>query len=337
MRRRSFLTGLGLSLAAAAASRAQGRATIVDTHLHPVRSLRRGGSVGGIIPNVLREMDQFGISHAILMPPPYAEQDPKTYGLAELSSAVRGQPRLAFAAGGESLNPLLHGVTADRVSTDTRRRFTAEAEKIAAAGAAAFGEIAIEHFSSGRGGHPYESVPPDHPLMLALADVAARNGLPIEMHMEAVPQDMAFPPNRPKGPNPPTLRANIAGLERLLAHNRQARIVWAHAGWDLSGMRTPALMQGLLQRHANLFMNIKSDRAGDPVTAPLDGGGRLKPAWLALLRAAPGRFCIGTDQFVSDDATDRLQQARRVVDALPPDLATSVASGNARQIYRLRI
>lgn len=337
MRRRSFLTGLGLSVIAPAAPRAQGGTAIVDTHVHPVRSLRRGGSVGGAISNVLREMDQFGVSHAILLPPPYSEHDPKTYGLAELSSAVRGQPRLAFAAGGESLNPMLHGAPADRVSADTLRRFTAEAEKIAAAGAAAFGEIAIEHFSSGRGGHPYESVPPDHPLMLALADVAARHGLPIEMHMEAVPQDMAFPPNRPKGPNPQTLRANIGRFERLLAHNRQARIVWAHAGWDLSGMRTPALMQDLLQRHANLFMNIKSDRAGDPATAPLDGGGRLKPGWLALLRAAPGRFCVGSDQFVSDGGADRLQQARRIVDALPADLATAVASGNARQIYRLRI
>lgn len=337
MRRRSFLTGFGLSLVAPAALRAQASATIFDTHVHPVRSLRRGGSVSGIISTALREMDQLGVSHAILLPPPYAEHDAKTYGLAELSSAVRGQPRLAFAAGGESLNPMLHGVTADRVSADNLRRFTAEAEKIAAAGAAAFGEIAVEHFSSGRGGHPYESIPPDHPLMLALADVAARNGLPIEMHMEAVPQDMAFPANRQRGPNPQTLRANIGGFERLLAHNRQARIVWAHAGWDLSGMRTPALMQGLLQRHANLFMNIKSDRAGDPATAPLDGSGRLKPVWLALLRAAPGRFCIGSDQFISDGGADRMQQARRIVDALPPDLAMAVAGGNARQIYRLRI
>jgi predicted TIM-barrel fold metal-dependent hydrolase len=209
--------------------------------------------------------------------------------VSELSSA-RGQARLAFTAGGESLNPLLHATPADQVSTERLRRFTGEAERIAAAGAAAFGEIALEHFSSGRAQHPYESSPPDHPLLLALADLAARYGMPIEIHMEAVPQDMAFPAVRLKSANPDRLNANILRFERLLAHNPSARFVWAHAGWDLAGMRTPALMQALLSRHANLSMNIKADVSGAPATAPLSANGGLQPAWLAVLRAFPERF-----------------------------------------------
>lgn len=335
MQRRSFLAGVGASAALMTSRTAipQGRVPILDTHLHPIRNIRRSGSVN--VSGVLRTMDQFGVAQAILLPPPFDEQGGRSYGLADLASAVRGEPRLAFMAGGEVLNPLLHGTPPDRATPDTVRRFVAEAEKIAAAGAAAFGEIAVEHFSSGRGQHPYESTAPDHPLLLALADVGARHGVPLEIHMEAVPQDMPFPANRPQGPNPANLRANIPAFERLVAHNRQARIVWAHAGWDLIGTRTPALMQQLLQRHANLYMNIKSDQAGASATAPLGPGGNLKPDWLALLRAAPDRFMIGSDQFITD-GTSRLEHARRIVDALPPDLAAAVANGNARRVYRVR-
>ncbi len=30
--------------------------------------------------------------------------------------------------------------------------------------------------------------PPDHPLFLVLAEVAAKYGIPIDLHMEAVPE-----------------------------------------------------------------------------------------------------------------------------------------------------
>ena len=104
------------------------------------------------------------------------------------------------------------------------RDFRREAEAIVKAGAVGFGEIAAEHFSSGRGNHPYESTRPDHPLLLALADIAAEHDMPIDLHMEAVPQDMPFPGRRAGGANPENLKENISGLERLLAHNRNARI-----------------------------------------------------------------------------------------------------------------
>lgn len=55
-------------------------------------------------------------------------------------------------------------------------------EDIAKAGAIGFGEIAIEHLSSGRGAHPYESVPADHPLLFALVDVASRLSMPVDIH-----------------------------------------------------------------------------------------------------------------------------------------------------------
>jgi predicted TIM-barrel fold metal-dependent hydrolase len=255
--------------------------------------------------------------------------------LSEIRAAVRGSPRLAFAAGGESLNPLLQQTPAERVSAELVRRFVSIAEEIAAAGAASFGELAAEHFSSGRGRHPYESAPPDHPLLLALADLAARRRLPIDLHMEAVLQDMPFPPERPQGANPARLAANIARLERLLDHNPEAHIVWLHAGWDLTGERSVPLMRELLARHSNLMMSIKCDHSGAQATAPFlaDGGG-LRPEWLAMLQAFPERFMIGSDQFLGDDP-ERLLEARSLIDALPPELARRVARENALRVYRL--
>lgn len=129
-------------------------------------------------------------------------------------------------------------------------------------------------------------------------------------------------------------KENISGLERLLAHNRNAVIVWAHAGWDLTGERTVPLMRSLLGKHPNLCMSIKLDEHGSPRTAPFDPDGGLRPGWLALLRDFPDRFMIGSDQFF-DEGTARLALARKLVDALPPELAYLVARENAKRIYRL--
>jgi predicted TIM-barrel fold metal-dependent hydrolase len=137
--------------------------------------------------------------------------------------------------------------------------------------------------------------------------------------------------------NPPTLHENISALERLLDHNPKARIVWLHAGWDLTGERTVVLMRSLLARHTNLYMSIKMDPQGMPTTAPLERDGQLKPGWAALLRAFPDRFVIGSDQFFDDARPGRLARARRIVDALPPDAAQLIAVENVKHIYHVPI
>ena len=195
----------------------------------------------------------------------------------------------------------------------------------------------MEHFSFARRNpnHPYESARPDHPLLLALADIAAGYGMPVELHMEAVPRDMPFPNAERAGPpNPAYVHENITAFGRLLDHNPRARIVWLHAGWDLTGERTVALMRSLLAAHRNLFMSIKSDPAGTPETAPFMPGAGLKPGWLAMLQAFPDRFVVGSDQFY-DSPPIRTERARNFVDFLPPDLARVIAYDNVRRIYRL--
>jgi predicted TIM-barrel fold metal-dependent hydrolase len=308
---------------------------IIDTHAHILRGWRpRTPFPTGA--NLLRAMDAYRIEMALLLPPPSPPNHPGSYGLHEIEPLVRANPgRFAFAAGGESLNPMIQRIAPDRVTPDLIREFQQEAEAIVKAGAAGFGEIAAEHFSSGRGNHPYESARPDHPLLLALADIAAQSGMPIDLHMEAVPRDMPFPRRSFRGQNPETLKENISGLEHLLEHNRSARIVWAHAGWDLTGERTVPLMRSLLAKNPNLYMSMKLDNSGSRRTSPLGLDDRPKPGWLKMLDDFPDRFMIGSDQFF-DEGTERLALARKFVDELPPELARVIASENTRRIYRLQ-
>ena len=323
----------------------------IDAHTHLFRGRHEAGRGRGMhlgpgtggeiaadsVSNALALMDRFGVTFAILMPPPLSagREDPDL--ATELQSVARDNPtRFAYAAGGESLNPLIQSTPPNSVTPEVLNRFQQQAEAIAATGAAAFGELAAEHFSSHIGNHPYESAPPDHPLLLALADIAAKYDMPIELHMEAIPRDMPFPkPDIAGPPNPATLTENIKAFERLLDHNPKARIVWAHAGWDLTGERTVPLMRSLLAKHPNLYMSVKSDKAGTPATAPFRLGDGLKPGWLAMLQAFPDRFVVGSDQFYDDEETIRTHRARIFVDSLPPEIAHKIASENAKHIYRL--
>ncbi len=308
-----------------------GRVAIIDTHVHPLRSGHRGGVIS--LSGLVQLMDEFSVERVVLLPPPFPRRGTGTYGRREIERMLRGgHGRLAMVAGGESLNPSIQGTPPDGVSASVMREFREEADAIASAGAVGFGEIALEHFSSGRGRHPYESTRPDHPLLLLLADIAAERGMIIDVHMEAVVGDQPTP-GRMRGPNPGELRANIAAFERLLDHNREAKIVWAHAGWDHTGERRVPLMRTLLERHPNLYMSVKIDSSGFPGTKPMGEDG-VRPGWIAMLRAFPDRFVIGSDHFVGED-TVRLEHARRFIDALPPDLAELVGRENALRLYRL--
>src|SRR5262249_16832736 len=158
-----------------------GRVPIIDTHAHPMRGLRRRAGLGSGSA-LLQVMDEFSVEQVVLLPPPFPEGHPGTYGRGEIESFLReGRGRLAMCAGGESLNPTIQRTPPDQVSASAMRDFRKGAEAIVSAGAVGFGEIALEHFSSGRGRHPYESTSPDHPLLLLLADIAAERRLIIDV------------------------------------------------------------------------------------------------------------------------------------------------------------
>jgi hypothetical protein len=102
-----------------------------------------------------------------------------------VTSARAHGDRFAVLGGRGSLNAMIQdAITAGETSEKLRRKFEARAIAIIKDGAVGFGEMAAEHLSF-FSEHPYESAPPDHPLFLLLADIAARLGVPIDLHMEA--------------------------------------------------------------------------------------------------------------------------------------------------------
>lgn len=314
---------------------------LIDTHSH----LDHGGHLGwlsGALDQAIADMDRIGVRFSIFLPPPQVSELRVVYDCSQLRFATRKHPtRVALVGGGGILNPMIQQTPADAVSEETRQRFRALADEVVACGVRGFGEIAAHHLSLGRHrNHPYEWVPPDHPLMLLLADIAAEKGLPIDLHIDMVPADMP----RPERPgfntnNPEVLKANLATFERLLAHNRNARIIWAHAGTDPLLTRTPALQRELLTRHPNLYMSLRPGpaKAGPPAAAAFDAGGALKQEWLALIRDFADRFVLGSDEFhpafANSRTTPGVDGLRRLIDQLPPDVAKKVAHENAELLF----
>jgi predicted TIM-barrel fold metal-dependent hydrolase len=149
-------------------------------------------------------------------------------------------------------------------------------------------------------------------------------------------------------PNPTRLTPNIAAFERLLAHKRKAPIIWSHLGWDNTGQRTVDLCNALLLVHPNLYMALRvAPRAASERSmmdsVPVDRDGALKAKWLALIKAFPDRFLIGSDEFFPSPrmrmrrhpSTGSTGQTVKLLDSLPPALARAVAHENAERLFRL--
>lgn len=326
---------------------------IIDTHVHLNQQSPtgfRGASptlqFNSAVEAALERMDRFGIRRILLMPPPLAPNSSVTYDLEALRFAPGKYPdRISLLGGGGSLNAMIHGTPAEAVTDNIKQRFRAQAEQIIAYGGVGFGEIAAHHLSLRLMGpqHPYEWTPLDHPLFLLLADIAAEKGVPIDLHLDLVPEDMERP-DRPifNTATPSHLKANLPGFERLLSHNPNAKITWAHAGTDPLGTRRPQMQHQLLGRHSNLYMSLRLSQNGAAPFLALDESRILKPGWLALLRDFPERFMLGSDFFHSASGStqrgpteESLDNFRVLLRQLPPELADAIAHGNAERLYRL--
>jgi len=323
----------------------------IDTHNHLVGRYQLPPGIQevdyeGAARVALTRMNKVGIKRMFIMPPPFTPNHPNRHTYKDFIRTVNKYPdRLAFLGGGGTLNVMIQQSMRDgSISRGLKDRFEKTAEEILSKGAIGFGEVTAEHFSLNIH-HPYESAPPDHPLFLLLADIAARHGVPIDIHMEAIPEDMLLPKRRrlESPQNPKTLRANIPAFERLLAHNRKTKMIWAHVGWCNTGRRTPALCAELLKRHPNLYMSFKISPDSIPEMRPLNEDLMIKPEWLHLISAHPERFIIGSDHFyVSPKANIRIGPPRKegegtehLLALLPPALAQKIGYENVLSIFKL--
>ncbi len=322
----------------------------IDVHVHPIGGRGATADYGSVVRAAISVMEESGIVRMVLMPPPQIPGSRAPFDFEEFFPALKSYgSRFAFLGGGGSLNPMIQ--EADRnhsVSDALRARFEKRAVEILQAGAAGFGEISPHHLSL-VSDHPYYSVPADHPLLLALADITARHEAVIDFHFDLVAQDINAPGWLASPPNPTVFKNNLVGFERLLAHNRRAKIVWAHAGSDMFGHWTVSLSRKLLGQNANLYMSLRLAPGRAPQNHPLTAEGQVKPEWLMLLNEFPSRFVIGGDQmfvsptvqqgpgtFFAQRAGPVRQRTRIFLAALPHNLARQIARDNATQIYRLK-
>jgi len=286
----------------------------------------------GTVQSVLRATASENASKIYLQIPPFSFDDPAAYDAEMiLPAAAAHKDKIGVLGGGGSLNPMImRSVSTSDAGPRVRQQFKDRAEELLRLGVSGFGEMAAEHFV---GATPYEYAPPDHPLYLLLADIAAEHGVPIDIHMESVPQAMALPAPLKSPPNAASLHENISALERLLAHNPRATIVWAHLGSDNTGFRTPGISRRLLAAHPNLYLEIKHDPRSigkNPVLAD----GSVSPAWLDVIREFPDRFVIGSDQhYPLDGEPVRWASVVTILNQLPPDLRNKVGVENPRRVF----
>jgi predicted TIM-barrel fold metal-dependent hydrolase len=156
---------------------------------------------------------------------------------------------------------------------------------------------------------------PSDPAFVKVLEVAARHKVPVVVHQEL--DDKA-----------------TAGLEAALKAVPAATIVLAHAG-----SATPAVLEGLLTRHANLVVDL-SGMHFQRTPALATEKGSLDPAWKALIDKRPDRFVIGIDVWAArlfePAMLDRLMTwTRRILGELSPEAAERVAHRNAAAVFRL--
>lgn len=279
---------------------------LVDVHVHA--SINETSALAADLLNAMSESD-FSLNVLMSAPVPLVSDIGSAEDSAALVSYFSSSPEsFRFLYGGAELQPYLHAVgrttafteenvfpngtertdldaslaemTAIAADPDTwEDDFQALATAAAASGNyAGFGEFGPLHFSQ-RADHPEMAYPADHAWMLWLSDLAAENGMVLDVHLEATED-------------------SLAELENLLAHNHSTKIIWDHAGWSNTGLATAETLEAMLAAHSNLYLSVKlRDPDSEEMSAayPFEDDGTLKEAWLTLFEARSDRIMIGSD------------------------------------------
>jgi hypothetical protein len=113
-------------------------------------------------------------------------------------------------------------------------------------------------------------------------------------------------------------------IERQFRQWPQARILWAHAGFD-----RPERVAELLRRHRNLWCDLafRTDHAS---------GGKVDPAWRKLFLEFPDRFMVGTDSYTPERwhyVGEHAAWSREWLADLPRDVGERIAWKNGETVF----
>ncbi len=139
----------------------------------------------------------------------------------------------------------------------------------------------------------------DLPVPRRLVELAKQHGLMLHAHSDA------------------------DAIERLFRQWPQARILWAHAGFE-----PPAKVREMLRRYRNLWadLSFRTDHAS---------GGKVVGAWRETLLEFPDRFMLGTDTYTPERwffVGEHASAARRWLADLPREVAERIAWRNGEEV-----
>ena len=254
-----------------------------------------GTTLGGTVDKVLLTIPPLSSSNARGYLVDFRELD--TFASGQDSSG--GESIIAgVVVGGRRINLLLQAYDAAADSTEQERVHDALTRILDAASPTdvmanqvAIGEIAILHVSADNADNPFIYVDPTSAPMGDLLAFAALYQLPVDIHMEIVPCDVAtaeivavgrrggtivlYDPEKSEAENvnPPTLVRNVEDFQDLLdmAHSAGAKIVLEHVG------------QAMILRDwffEKMLANVVGDTIG---TEGVDFDKDWFPAWLDYL------------------------------------------------------
>ena len=113
-------------------------------------------------------------------------------------------------------------------------------------------------------------------------------------------------------------------VERLFRQWPQARILWAHAGFE-----RPERVAEMLRKHRNLWCDLafRTDHAS---------AGKVDAGWRAAFAEFPERFMVGTDSFTPERwhyIGEHADWSRAWLADLPRDLAERIAWKNGESLF----
>ena len=119
--------------------------------------------------------------------------------------------------------------------------------------------------------------------------------------------------------------SDVDCIERLLRQWPEARILWAHSGFD-----RPEKVRETLRRHPRLWCDLAF--RGDQAT-----GGQVDGGWRAAFEEFPDRFMIGTDTFTPERwhyIPGHASYSRGWLADLPPAVAERIGWRNAETLLK---
>ena len=120
------------------------------------------------------------------------------------------------------------------------------------------------------------------------------------------------------------LHGDSDAIERVLAQDLEARILWAHSGFD-----GPAAVRAMLKKHSRLYADLafRNDHASN---------GKVDPAWREAFMEFPDRFLVGTDTFTPERwhyIAEHADWSREWLADLPKDIAERIGWRNGETLF----